>query len=294
MNPTVETLWPLGAVLGEGALWNPADGCVWFVDIKNPTVHRWRWNDGATASWPMPERVGFVVPRAGGGFVLGLKSGLALWTPGSEPAPWLAVDADRPGNRLNDATTDPDGRLWFGSMDDAETDPTGRLWRLDPAGPSAIPQDGPYVVTNGPAISPDGRTLYHTDTLGRTVWAFDLAAGGALSNRRVFARFGDGDGYPDGMATDAEGGLWVCHWGVGRITRFRPDGGRDRAIAIPAPQVTKCAFAGPDLDRLVVTTAATGLDRAAHPQAGDLFRVDPGVRGWVPPPAQARADPAAA
>lgn len=279
----VETLWPLAAVLGEGALWNPADGCVWFVDIKAPAVHRWRWGDGATASWPMPERVGFVVPRAAGGFVLGLKSGLALWQPDGDPVAWLPVDADRPGNRLNDGTVDPIGRLWFGSMDDGEASATGHLWRLEPAGLSVTAADGPYIVTNGPATSPDGGTLYHTDSVGRTVWAFDLAADGTLANRRVFARFTEADGYPDGMATDAEGGLWVCHWGAGRITRFLPDGRRDRAIALPAPQVTKCAFAGPDLDRLVVTTAAIGLDRAAHPQAGDLFRVDPGVRGWAAP-----------
>lgn len=281
----VETLWPLGATLGEGALWNPADGCVWFVDIKNPTVHRWRWADGATTSWPMPARVGFAVPRAGGGFVLGLKGGLALWEPGSAPVSWLPVDADRPGNRINDATTDTAGRLWFGSMDDSEDEPTGRLWRLDPAGPSVTAHDGPYVVTNGPAVAPDGRILYHTDSVGRQVWAFDLAADGTLSKRRPFVQFGEADGYPDGMATDAEGGLWICHWGGGRITRFRPDGSLDRAIAIPAPQVTKCAFAGPDLDQLVVTSAAIGLDRDAHPAAGHLFRVDPGVRGWAPPPA---------
>jgi len=279
----VETLWPLGATLGEGALWNPADGCVWFVDIKAQAVHRWRWADGATASWPMPERVGFVVPRAAGGFVLGLKSGLALWQPGSDPVPWLAVDADRPGNRLNDGTVDPEGRLWFGSMDDGEASATGHLWHLAPAGPAVTAADGPYIVTNGPATSPDGGTLYHTDSVGRTVWAFDLAADGTLANRREFLRFAEADGYPDGMATDAEGGLWVCHWGGGRITRFLPDGRRDRAITLPAPQVTKCAFAGPKLDRLVVTTAAIGLDRAAHPQAGDLFRVDPGIRGWAAP-----------
>lgn len=283
MTAAAETLWPLGAVLGEGALWNPADGCIWFVDIKYPAVHRWRWSDGATASWPMPERVGFVVPRASGGFVLGLKSGLARWTPGSAPVRWVAIDADRRGNRLNDATTDTAGRLWFGSMDDTETAATGMLWRLDPPGPTAAPQDGPYVVTNGPAVSPDGSTLYHTDTVGRTIWAFDLATDGNLSGRRMFARFEGDEGYPDGMATDAEGGLWVCHWGGGRITRFLPDGRRDRSIPLPAPQVTKCAFAGPGLDRLVVTSAAIGLDCSAHPQAGHVFRVDPGVRGWAPP-----------
>ena len=283
MSGPAEILWPLGATLGEGAWWNPDDGCVWFVDIKDPTIHRWRCSDGATASWPMPERVGFAVPRASGGFILGLKSGLALWTPGTDPAPWLAMEADRPGNRLNDATTDTHSRLWFGSMDDAETEPTGRLWRLDPAAPSASAHDGPYVVTNGPAVSPDGRTLYHADSVGRQVWAFDLAVDGTLANRRRFVRFEESDGYPDGMATDAEGGLWVCHWGGGRVSRFRPDGRLDRAIQLPAPQVTKCAFAVPNLDRLVVTTAAIGLDRVAHPSAGHLFRVDPEIRGWCPP-----------
>lgn len=283
----VETLWSLGATLGEGALWNPADGCVWFVDIKAPAVHRWRRADGATASWQMPERVGFAVPKASGGFVLGLKSGLALWAPGTDPVPWLTVDVEHPGNRLNDGTVDPAGRLWFGSMDDGEVSPTGRLWRLDPGGPSAASQDGPYVVTNGPAISPDGGTLYHADSVGRTVWAFDLGSGGSISNRRLFARFTEADGYPDGMATDAEGGVWICHWGGGRITRFLPDGRRDRAIEMPVPQVTKCAFAGPGLDELVVTTAAIGLDRTRHPRAGDLFRVAPGVRGWAPPPVRA-------
>lgn len=287
MTGPAEILWPLGATLGEGAWWNPADGCVWFVDIKDPTVHRWRWSDGATASWPMPERVGFAVPRASGGFILGLKSGLARWTPGSDPVPWLEIDADRPGNRLNDATTDPTGRLWFGSMDDSEAEPTGRLWRLDPRAGSVTAQDGPYIVTNGPAIAPDGRTLYHTDSVDRRVWAFDLAPDGTLIDRRLFVQFTETDGHPDGMATDAEGGLWICHWGGARISRFGPDGRLDRAIPLPAPQVTKCAFAGPGLDRLVVTTAAIGLDRRLHPLAGHLFRVDPGVPGWAPPAADA-------
>lgn len=279
----VESIWPIGATLGEGALWNPADGCVWFVDIKAPAVHRWRWSDGATATWPMPEPIGFVVPRASGGFVLGLKSGLALWEPGADPAPWLRVDAEHPGNRLNDGTVDRSGRLWFGSMDDRECSATGRLWRLDPAAPAAIAADGPYIVTNGPAVSPDGRVLYHTDSVGRTVWAFDLAGNATLSDRRLFARFTEADGYPDGMATDAEGGLWVCHWGGGRITRFLPDGRRDRAIELPVPQVTKCAFAGPGLDALAVTTAAIGLGPGQH-EAGHLFRLDPAVRGWAAPP----------
>lgn len=286
MTGSVELVWPVGATLGEGAWWNPDDGCFWFVDIKAPAVHRWRWSDGTTASWPMPDRVGFAVPRTSGGFLLGLKSGLALWTPGAAPVAWLAIDPDRPGNRLNDATTDTAGRLWFGTMDDGEAEATGRLWRLDPSGPSVSAHDGPYVVTNGPAVSPDGRILYHTDSIGRQIWAFDLDRDGALSRRRLFTQFTEADGHPDGMATDAEGGLWVCHWGGGRVTRFQPDGTRDRAIALPAPQVTKCAFAGPHLDRLVVTTAAIGLDRQAHPAAGHLFRIDPGVRGWALPAAR--------
>src|SRR5439155_17098095 len=127
------------------------------------------------------------------------------------------VEADQPGNRFNDGFVDSEGRLWFGSMDDSEGEKTGALYRFD--GKHVVRMDDGYIITNGPAVSPDGRTLYHTDTLDKQVYAFDLSADGALSNKRTFVEIADG-GYPDGMAVDAEGHLWVCTFGGWRIDRF--------------------------------------------------------------------------
>jgi sugar lactone lactonase YvrE len=166
-------------------------------------------------------------------------------------------------------------------MDDGERDASGWLYRLDPDR-AWRRMDGPYVCTNGPAFGADGRTIYHTDTVGRTIHAFDLSAGGDLSRKRVFTRFAEDDGYPDGMTVDADGFVWVCHWGGWRVTRFAPDGRIDRAVRMPVAQVTSCAFGGPDLATLFVTSASIGLDaatRAAQPLAGGLFAFQPGVRG---------------
>lgn len=274
----VERAAACGCTLGEGALW---DGeAVWWVDIKGRAVHRLDPATGATRRWPVPEPVGFVFPRRDApGLVAGLKSGLALLDLSGDAAAveaFLDPEPTRPGNRLNDGFVDGTGRLWFGTMDDAAESPTGWLYAYD--GSTLGRSDGPYVVTNGPCLSPDGRTLYHTDTVGGAVWAFDVGDDGALSGRRPFVRFEDPEwGHPDGMAADAEGGVWICHWDGGRITRFAPDGTVDQAIAMPVSRVTKCAFGGPDLRTLYVTTARIGREDEAG--AGDLYRLDPGIRG---------------
>ena len=153
--------------------------------------------------------------------------------------------------------------------------PAGALHRLDPNGTTARVDNG-YRIANGPAIAADGRTLFHTDSGLRTVYRFAVADDGSLGEREVFIRFEDGWGDPDGMTLDAEGGLWVACWGAGCVTRFTPDGRRDRSLALPASQVTNCTFAGADLDRMFVTSATEGVD---EPDAGALFEVDPGCRG---------------
>lgn len=151
--------------------------------------------------------------------------------------PIVDPEPDRPGNRFNDGKCDAQGRLWAGSMDDAVVAATGWLYRLDPD-LSWHRMDGPYPCTNGPAMSPDGATLYHTDTIGRTIYALDLETGGSLTNKRPFVRFEEREGYPDGMTVDSDGCLWVAHWGGGCVTRFRPNGTRERRITLPASQVT--------------------------------------------------------
>jgi len=161
--------------------------------------------------------------------------------------------------------------------------PTGWLYRID-SDLNCIRSDGPYITTNGPAMSPDDRVLYHVDTYGGIVYAFDKHRDGTLDGRRIFAKIGDDEGKPDGLTVDADGFVWLAHWGGSRVTRFAPDGAVDGILEIPAPQVTNCAFGGPNMDLLFITTAARNIDLETHPKAGGLFCVQTAVRG-LPSPA---------
>ena len=275
-------VWPAAATLGEGPVWLADEAALYWVDVKAPAVHRYQPRAGARDTWPMPEQIGCLCPRAGGGFVAGLKGGfafvdLALGTIDRLGGP----ESDRPGNRVNDGKVDGQGRLWTGTMDDAEVASTGALYRLGLDRRWRTMDDG-YVITNGPAFSPDGRTLYHTDTLKRAIYAFDLAEDGSLSNKRVFIAIPERDGYPDGMTVDAEGCLWVAHFGGWRVTRFDPAGRPLRMVALPVANVTSCAFGGASLETLYITTATKGLsatEAARQPLAGGLFAVEVGASG---------------
>ena len=263
-------------MLGEGTIWSARDDAVYWVDILAPALNRLSLKDGAVERWAMPEPLGWVAERAGGGFIGGFKSGFAeislyplTITPIGDPEP------DLPGNRMNDGKADAQGQIWCGTMDMAEESDSGSLYRLTP---DLVWQqmDTGYRVPNGPAFSPCGNWLYHSDTARRIMYRFARTADG-IADRQPFISFTDADGYPDGMTVDADGHIWVAHWGGGRISRFTPDGRLDRAIALPARQVTNICFAGPDLDRMFVSSAAIGLD--ATPYDGGLFEVDCGVRG---------------
>jgi xylono-1,5-lactonase len=282
----ISCIWPAGAVLGEGPLWDERDGALYWVDIKAPAAHRLHPAGGGKTTWPMPEMIGCMAKRRRGGFVAAFQSGFAFIDPARGKIERIGnPEPELQGNRFNDGKCDRAGRFWAGSMDDALVRPTGWLYRLD-HDLSWERVDGGYVCTNGPAFSPDGRTMYHADSHGKTVYAYDLSAAGQAANKRVFARFGKGEGVPDGMTTDTDGCLWVCHWDGWRITRFRPDGKVDRVIPMPVARVTSCAFGGPDFDVLYVTSASTGLDAAAlarQPLAGGLFALRPGVRGLPEP-----------
>lgn len=267
-----QCLWQVQATLGEGVLWDAMAGQVWFVDIKGRRIHRCDADGGNRQSWDAPGQVSFIVRASGGGMVCSLDDGLYRFDArrGSF-APLLAVEADQPGNRFNDGHVDAAGALWFGSMDDAEEQPTGALYRFD--GANAERKDKGYIITNGPAVSPDGRTLYHTDTLEKRTYAFDRAADGSLSGKRLFVALEDG-GYPDGMAVDAEGYVWIATFGGWRIDRFDPAGQKVGEVRFPCANVTKLAFGGPDLRTVYATTARKGLsseELAAQPLAGGLF-----------------------
>jgi sugar lactone lactonase YvrE len=272
MSTTPIPVWAAQATLGEGVLWDAAHDRVWFVDIKDKRIHRCALDGSERRSWDAPGQVSFIVAAADGGMVCSLDDGLYRFDDESgEFDPLAKVEADENGNRFNDGHVDFKGRLWFGSMNDAEARPSGALYRFD--GRTVRRMDDGYIITNGPALSPDGRTLYHTDTLAKQIHAFDVSADGTLSNKRLFVEIVDG-GYPDGMAVDADGTVWVAIFGGWRIDRFNPAGCKLDEVRFPCANVTKLAFAGADLRTVFATTARKGLTLGAlatQPLAGALF-----------------------
>ena len=282
MTGTPASVCTLHATLGEGPVWVERDAALWFVDIKQKKLHLFDPEDGKLASWDAPEQIGWVLPADDGGLIAGLQDGLYRFDRATGAFTLLAeVEADLPGNRLNDAATDRKGRIWFGSMDDGEAAATGRFYRYDRG---AIADAGlpPVAITNGPALSPDGRRLYHTDTLGKVIHVCDVAGDGTLSNSRPFVRFGPDEGYPDGPIVDSEGCLWTGLFAGWEARRYSPDGGWIETVRFPVSNITKLAFGGPDLRTVYATTAAKGLSARsleAQPEAGNLFAFRADVAG---------------
>ena len=284
MSSDVECVWPLAAVLGEGPVWSPGDSTLWFVDIKGSRIHAFSESTGETRSFVTPESAAFVFHHSRGGMLCGLRSGLYRFEPASGRFDAiLKVDTAQPANRLNDGYVDTRGRLWFGTMDDEERAPTGVLYRF--AGNRLDTMDTGYVITNGPAMSPDGRILYHVDTQGKCLYAFDIDGQGVLSGKRRFVTWAEPDVYPDGPAVDSAGNVWVAMFGGWGVRCYSPRGELLRVIDVPVAQCTKAAFGGADLRTLYITTASVGLtpaQRLQQPLAGGLFRTRIEISGLAP------------
>ena len=285
----IETVWRGGALLGEGPVWDAAAGVLWFVDIKGRRVHRLSPESGRVDAWDAPAPVGWVLPAEGGVMLAGLRTGIARFDPLTGAFDHLAhVEPDTPANRLNDATVAPDGTVWFGSMDDGESERSGRVYRWDGRSVHATAID-PVVITNGPGVSPDGRTLYHVDPAGGVIHAVAIGEDGAIGAVRDFARIDPADGSPDGVTVDAAGNVWVGLWNGWRARLYDPGGAIVTEVRLPAANVTKVALGGPDLTTAYATTASIGLDqeaRAAQPDAGGLFSFRVEVPGQRLPPAR--------
>ncbi len=287
LAPTVRRVHALGMALGEGLHWDHARAQLWWVDIVGRRLYRWDLVAAAPSSWTLPQRCGWVLPQADGdALLLGLQGGFARATLEALDTPdWLARPfAEGSTLRLNDAKADASGAVWGGSLNHGHEDrPEGVLFRLGTDGELRTVDAG-YRVANGPALRGDGRLLLHTDSPLRSIYAFDLdVAGGEVTGKRIWKRFDEAEGYPDGMCFDAERCVWVAHWGGSCVSRFDPDGALLRRWTLPTPHITNVCFAGPGLDRVFVTSAAVGSSGFSAPEqacAGDLFEIDGGgVKG---------------
>ncbi len=287
----VELIIDAHAELGEGAIWEGATQTLYWVDISAGQVHSYHPETGAQRSYAVGQMVGTVVSRAAGGLLLAVEQGIAgLNLDTGAITPLWEFTPPQPRIRFNDGKCDPVGRFWAGTMALDDRPGAGSLYRFDPDGRvhSMVSDVG---VSNGIAWSLDNTTLYYIDTPTQAVAAFDYAlATGAISGRRNVISIDKATGSPDGMTIDAEGMLWIAHWGGSRVTRWNPtDGSLLQTIHLPVARVTSCWFGGPNLDELYITTASTGLsaeERAAQPHAGGLFRYKGAAKGLAAATAQ--------
>lgn len=263
---------------GESPVWDERTGRLWWVDIPRPAVHRTDPATGETETWPMPEPVGCLGLCRSGALVLGLRSGIHRFDPADGSLDLVAApEPDRPGNRLNDGKVSPEGRFIVGSMHDVpDKKPHAALWSLSPGARECVLLADGFVISNGLAWSPDGRTLWHACSRQAVIWNWDYdPATGTIANQREVARPTNEIGRPDGGATDAEGAYWSAGVSAGRLNRWLPDGTLDRFVELPVKSPTMPCFGGPGLRTLFVTS----LQKEAGPHEGRLLALDVGVAG---------------
>ncbi|MFJ2911025.1 SMP-30/gluconolactonase/LRE family protein [Streptomyces sp. NPDC087228] len=264
------------AELGEGPTWDPATGRLIWVDIVSARVHTYDPVTGRRTVMVTEQHVGAAKPRAGGGLVVNLRDGIGLYDPDGAFS-WLVHDPE-PGRRGNDAAVAPDGAFWAGTMRDDGAETGGSLARVAAGG--EVTTVLPVVAcSNGIGWSPDERLMYFIDTPTRRIDVFDFDGEHAV-NRRPFATVEEGAGFPDGLAVDAEGAVWVALWDGAAVRRYTADGALDRVVGLPVQRPTACAFGGEDLRDLYISSARVGLD-APHPLSGSLL-VLPGAGRGMP------------
>ena len=273
-------------ILGESPLWDDEAQVLWWVDIRRPALRRLDYASGHIETWPMPDLVGCIALCDDGRLLIALPERIAAFEPRTGSFATVAVPPTRiPGHRFNDGRCDRQGRFWVGTMHNVTRAPEGELFRLDPDGRLTSKHAG-ICIPNSLAWSPDGRTMYFADSLRYTIFAYDYdPATGETSGERVFATTAT-PAFADGSAVDAEGCLWNAQFNGWRLVRYAPDGRVDRIVEVPTHRPTCCAFGGPNLDILYVTTASQQMsddELARQPLAGSLLALEAGVRGLREP-----------
>jgi sugar lactone lactonase YvrE len=279
---------------GESPVWHALEQALYWVDIPARTLNRWHAVEGH-AQWTADEMIACIAPRADvpGEWIAGMESGLFSLRPhagGTLAATSLAkVEHAAPAMRFNDGRCDRQGRFWAGTMllDMAACARVGRLYSHARGDTDAALRMDDFIVPNGLAFSPDGRTMYLSDShpTVQAVWAFDYDTDtGTPDNRRLFVDMKPLPGRPDGAAMDTDGCYWICGNDAGLVHRFTPEGRLDRSLEVPVKKPAMCAFGGPALDTLFVTSIRPGgTDLSDQPLAGGVFALRPGAQG-VPEP----------
>ncbi|MCK6251455.1 glucurono-1,5-lactonase [Pseudomonas fragi] len=290
---TAELILDARNATGESPVWSTTEQALYWVDIPAKRLHRWSPADGKEHSWQASQMLACIAQTGNGSWIAAMENGLFAITPhadGSLDSRLLAsVTHALPGMRFNDGRCDRQGRFWAGTMvmNMAAGAPVGAMYRYsaDQAEPLKAQLQG-FIVPNGLAFSPDGNTLYLSDSHPdvQKVWAFDYDTDtGTPHNRRLFVDMSKHPGRPDGAAVDAEGCYWICGNDAGLIHRFTPQGKLDRSLAVPVKKPAMCAFGGADLDTLFVTSIRPAGDLADQPLAGGVFALRPGVKGLPEP-----------
>ena len=278
------------AELGEGTLWDPKEGVLWWIDIWSRLIHRYDPATGLDETWETPEYLGCIGLRAKGGLVLTMADGFHFFDPASGRFEAIA-DPERhmATTRFNDGKPDRQGRFWSGTMFEVPGQPiefVGSLYRMDTDLSVHRMIEG-VGCSNGLAWSPDSRTMYFSDSHSGRVDAYDFdAASGDIANRRTFIDMTVTGGVADGATVDAEGCYWVTIPVTSKVCRYDPTGTLMQTIVLPTDLPTCCEFGGKDLDILYVTTAV--LKRPSEhfvgqKNPGGLFAIDVGVRGLTLP-----------
>lgn len=281
LHAQVDCLWAAGAVLGEGLTYDARTKTIWFVDIKTQQLFSYGLDDCARRRWALSEQVSSLavpteiwrrpydadhhllcVGRHGFGW-LGIRGQDTLILPISHPEAALV------GNRFNDGKLGPDGRFYAGTMDDSEERATGAMYSFDANGEVTRMDDG-FLVTNGPAFSNDGRTIYANDSARRLTYTYRIDSDGCAGDRRIFHAFSERDGYPDGMTVDAGGSLWIAMWDGGKIQRLDSEGRPSGFVPTPVQRPTNVIML--DNSDLIFTSAAIGLAPKSELDGG-LFRI---------------------
>lgn len=287
MDPTKAILaYNTKAELGEGAFWNHKTKTFYWIDIEGKQLHIYDPATGKNQSFETPSRIGTVVPANSHEAMVALEDGIYIMdTSDGSITLYAAIENDMPDNRMNDGKCDPSGRFWAGTMHMPQTAANGTVYKIESGGKVKAMIDS-VTISNGIVWTKDAKTMYYIDTPTGYVRAYDYNNEyGLISNARIVIEVPDSLGYPDGMAIDSEDKLWIGLWNGNKVARYDPlNGQMISSIEVPAHNVTSCAFGGPALDTLYITTARVDMTDAeldSLPLSGSLFKAVPGVVGVI-------------